>query len=203
LLLGLRQPSAWTALRPRAVSVAIERLRAAFATVVCDCDAEVEGQAETGSRDVEDRNALARAAIGEADVVFVVGRTGLKGTYSLARTIGCIADFGVAPTRVVPIFNGARSGPRQRARMARVLAELVTDDVRTELAMPIFVPDRDVDAALHDRRRLPSAVGDPLVGAFHAVLRHAGKKPGRSSATPPMRIVPGSLDVLGEPVDAS
>ena len=61
LLLGLRQPEAWGALRPRAIDAGVEGLRQAFQVVVADVTGDFEGEAEGGSADVEERNYLARA----------------------------------------------------------------------------------------------------------------------------------------------
>ncbi|MBA3654771.1 MAG: hypothetical protein H0W70_11350 [Actinobacteria bacterium] len=169
LLLGLRQPEAWSALRPRAIGAALASLQTAFSAVVCDCDADLEGQAQGGSVDVEERNALARSAVTRADAVFVVGAPGLKGTYSLARVIAAVADAGAAPARVVPVFNRASRSPRARARLNAALAALLPDSVRHDLAPAVFIPERDVEMCLHDRTKVPAALGDPLVGAFRAV----------------------------------
>ena len=46
------------------VEAAVASLPAPYATVVADADADVEGEAETGSIDVEDRNRCARLLTG-------------------------------------------------------------------------------------------------------------------------------------------
>jgi hypothetical protein len=202
LLLGLRRPTAWATLRPRSVSVALDRLRRAFGGVVCDCDADFEGQAEGGSLDVEERNALARVATTSASAVFAVGLPGLKGVYSLARLVGELADVGVEPGRIVPVFNRVGRGPRFRARSAAAFAALLEPWVRTDMASPVFVPDRAVDDALHDRSRLPAALASPLLGAFHAVH---GREPTTEIAVPAeaRRIQPGEVGAWAEEIGAS
>jgi hypothetical protein len=52
LLVGLRQPHAWSALRPRSVDAALEGLRRAFQVVVADVTGDFESEAEGGSADV-------------------------------------------------------------------------------------------------------------------------------------------------------
>ena len=79
LLLGLRRHRDWTALRPRALAVALDGLRRAYRVVVSDVDPDVEGEAECGSLDVEDRNLLARTVLRDAEIVLVVGLPGLAG----------------------------------------------------------------------------------------------------------------------------
>jgi hypothetical protein len=202
LLLGLRRPAAWSALRPRAIAASVAGLRDAFGTVVCDCDADLEGQAEGGSVDVEERTALSRTAVANADVVFVVGAPGLKGVYSLARVISDVADVGVAPVRVVPIFNRARRGPRSRARLSSALAALLPDTVRNEMASAVFLPEREVDASLHNRKRLPAALGDPLVGASQAIRTLSATGPALSDPAA-RRLEPGELATWPEEVGAS
>ena len=114
LLLGLRRARAWTALRPRAVGAALGGLTSAYGTVVADSDGDLEGEAETGSMDVEERHGLARAAALRADVVLVVGRPGLHGVHSLARRVHDVMALGVPPGRILPVVNQAprRAGLR-------------------------------------------------------------------------------------------
>ncbi|HZN13757.1 MAG TPA: hypothetical protein VFB78_05795 [Acidimicrobiales bacterium] len=185
LLLGLRRPAAWSALRPRAIATALDGLRVAYGTVVCDCDGDVEGQADGGSADVEERHALTRAAVTTATAVFVVGGDRLKGTYSLARLTNELVGAGVDPARVVPVFNHANRGSRGRTRITRAFVALLSNDAGNVLS-PIFVADRDVEDALHDRGRLPAALGDPLVAALSEVMSAAvapaATRPGRRLA---------------------
>ncbi len=175
LLLGLRRSASWSTLRPRAVAAALDALRRAFSIVVCDCDADLESQAQGGSLDVEERHSLARAAVTNADVVFAVGTGGLKGVYSLARVVNELIDAGVSPTRVVPVFNRVGRAPRQRSSLTAALAGLLDDAARGEMALAVFLPDRDIEHALHDRARLPPALGDPLLGAFLAINKRGSR----------------------------
>ena len=119
LLLGLRQPEAWSALRPRAIDASIEGLRRSFQVVVADVTGDVEGEAEGGSADVEERNHLARSAALHSSVVVVVGAPGMKGVYSLAAS-GAVVDrhrrvagsdrAGDQPVAAQPAEPGPRSG---------------------------------------------------------------------------------------------
>jgi hypothetical protein len=201
LLLGVRQPTAWSTLRPRAVAAAVAALRNSFDTVVCDCDSDVEGQAQGGSVDVEERNALARASVLSADIVFAVGAAGIKGVYSLARVINDVVDAGVPAGRVVPVFNRPGRGPRTRARISAALAASLSDVARDGVPSAVFLPERDVERALHDRQRLPIAIGDPLVGVVVALQRHPNHQPiARDDSA--RRIKPGELSAWREEVTA-
>src|SRR6185436_194832 len=94
LLLGLRRARYWSTLRPRAFDAAFESLRRLFGVTVCDITADFEGERDGGSVDVEERNHVARATVGLADVVFVVARPGVKGMHALVRVLGELAATG-------------------------------------------------------------------------------------------------------------
>jgi hypothetical protein len=204
LLLGLRRARGWAALRPRSVEAAFDGIRGAWSLLVCDTDADLEGEAETGSVDMEERHALARTAVAQADVVFAVGLPGVKGTHSLVRVLGDLVDFGVPPPRVVPVVNRAPRGHRGRAEVAQVCAVVPARPSPGAsasngpgpdgLCPPVFLPERRVDDALRDGVALPSSLSGPLVAAFDGVLQrlgplHAGAERGQG----PARVVPGTL----------
>lgn len=175
LLLGLRQARQWPTLRPRAVEAAVDSLRVGFRIVVCDADADVEGEEDSGSADIEDRHILARTTARQADVVFVVGVPGMKGLHSLVRVLHDLRSFGVAPERLVPVVNRAPRSRRARAEIDRVLHTLLTPtNGRRALAGALFLPERRVDEALRDGTRLPHVLTAPLAGAYHAVREQAG-----------------------------
>jgi hypothetical protein len=187
LLLGLRQAKHWPALRPRSFEAAFDAVRRAWATVVCDTDADVEGEKDCGSVDVEDRNVMARACLGRVDAVVVVGLPGLKGAHSLIRVVNGLLAFGVDARRIVPVVNRAPRSLRARSELARALAGLVG----TPLASPVFVPDRRLDDLLRDGGRLPPVVCAPLARACLAVLESV--EPRRTTPPQPELITPGSL----------
>ncbi|HEX2062981.1 MAG TPA: hypothetical protein VHE80_01030, partial [Acidimicrobiales bacterium] len=181
LLLGLRRAPAWAAMRPRAFGAAFEALVSAFGVVVCDGDADFEGEDEGGSIEVEERNLMARTAASRADVVFAVGLPGMKGLHSLVRVLRELTDFGVPAERVVPVLNRAPKSPGARAQLTAALAALASRHGDSGTPGPIFVPDRRVEELLHDGLRLPPAMTEPVRGAFAAV---AG--PGLRGASAPL-----------------
>jgi hypothetical protein len=168
LLLGLRRHRDWTVLRPRAVGAALDGLLAAYAFVVADADADLEGEPETGSIDVEERNTPARAACARADLVAVVGAGDTKGVHALARTVRQLLDHGVPADRVQPVVNrAARRRPAGRAAVTAALGELVGAPV----ASPLFVPEqRRLEAALRGGDPLPPAVAGAVADAVHGRL---------------------------------
>lgn len=199
LLLGLRRARSWSALRPRAVEAAVDGLARSFRVVVCDCDGDVEGEAEGGSVDVEDRNAMARAATAAADVVFAVGVPGVKGVHSLVRLIGDLMATGVEGGRIVAVVNRAPRNQRARAELSRAIAAL-TPSRRTGLAAPVFLPERPPDDALRDGSRLHSSLGAPLARAFEAVVARSTAI-ARVGAEPQL-VAPGTLGHCTEEADA-
>ena len=190
LLLGLRQTRAWSTLRPRAFGAAFDSLRRAYRVTVCDADADLEGEEEGGSMDVEERHVMARTAAAQADVVFAVGLPGMKGLHSLVRVLNELRAFGVSPRIMVPVVNRAPKGPRARSELTAALAALTVPSLEAEsLPSTVFLPERRVDDSLRDGTRLPDALTEPLVGAFTAVAVHGATAP----AGEPQRVQPGSL----------
>jgi hypothetical protein len=190
LLLGLRRRRDWAALRPRAVDAALDGLRRTYRHVVADVDPEVDGERECGSIEVEERNALARAVAGRADVVVVVGLGDLKGLHGLLRCVADLADYGVPPERLLPVVNRAPRSPRARAELTRAFTELARGFLDpSTVASPVFVAQqRRLEEALRDGARLPAALGRPLAGAVEAVATRAG-----DAERAPEAIRPGSL----------
>jgi len=181
LLLGLRRARMWPALRPRAVEAAVDSLRVGWRVVVCDTDADVEGENDCGSIDVEERHVLARTATRVADVVLVVGLPGVKGVHALRRVLHELQDAGVDGGRIVPVVNRAPRNRRARAEIVQAL----------DRAGAVFLPERRVDEAFRDGVRLPAALSAPLVGAYLAVRERMGAV----DAPMPQPVQPGSLAV--------
>lgn len=193
LLLGLRRARFWPVVRPRAFGAALESLRAAYDVVVCDTDADFEGEDDAGSADVEDRNTMSRTAARHAGAVLAVGVPSMKGLHSLVRVIHEVVALGVSPARVVPVVNRAPRGARHRAALAAAVAELVgTLPGEACLTSPLFLPERNVDDILRDGVRLPRQLCAPLAAATLAVWEQAG--PAVTGADmEPTPLLPGSL----------
>ena len=201
LLLGLRRPRHWVLLRPLALDRALDSLQALAEVVVADIEADVEGEAETGSVDVEDRNLLARAALARADLVVFVAEASMKGVYATARYLDELLAFGVPADRIVPVLNRSPRSPRRRAELTATLAELVrgrAGAAAAELTNPLHLPDRPVESALRDGSALPGALSRSLARVVSARLAEVGTA-GRSTAAPePVAVQPGSLGDLDD-----
>lgn len=212
LLLGLRRPEGWSALRPRAVDAAVRGLRRSFQFVVADVDGDFEGESDGGSSDVEERNHLARTAALHSTVVVAVGLPGMKGVHSLARLVRSLVAAGVQPQRILPVTNRSPRSPRARAEISRAFASL-TDPaslglgspgrgpVAPAVAGPVPLPERKVEDCLRDGAQLPAPLVDPLKNAVVALSqRLADAEPAEPL---PVRISPGSLGGWSETASPS
>jgi len=203
LLLGLRQARFWATLRRRAVEATFDSLQRAYRVVVCDTDADLEGEDDGGSIDVEERHVMARTAATRASAVFAVGLPSMKGVHALVRVMADLLAFGVPVGRIVPVVNCAPRSPRARAGLTATLAELLAPAVARAapdsveaMATPVFLMERKVDGDLHDGARLPAVLGASLAGAFAAVLdRSTTVRP----TDVPERVRPGSLGRWADP----
>jgi hypothetical protein len=197
LLLGLRRHRDWTALQPRACGAALDSLCRTYRHVVADVDADVEGDEQCGSADVEDRNSLARQTLGCAELVLAVGVPGIAGVHSQLRVIRDLLELGVEPGRIVPVINRAPRSPRQRAEIGGALTGLLTATApHPSLAStPVFVPERRrLAEAARDTVAPPPPLVKPLVGAVRGLLDRARHvQAPRQSDRDPVRVVPGSL----------
>ncbi|MEO5678784.1 MAG: hypothetical protein ABIS47_03860 [Acidimicrobiales bacterium] len=197
LLLGLRRPRAWSALRPRAVAAAVDGLRRAYGTVVADVEGDLEGESDTGSIEVEERHALSRTAVLGADTVLVVGRAGLHGVHGLARLVHDIVALGVHPSRIIPVVNQPPRRPGPRAEVTAALAELCSTPAGRP-APPLMLPRRKVDEAFRDGTPMPDALAGATARMAAAIVARAPDLHADEAIDPsaPRLVRPGSLGAL-------
>lgn len=203
LLLGLRRHRDWATLRPRALEAAVSSLRRAYRVVVADVEGDLEGEEQCGSIEVEDRNLLARTAVGTASVVVVVGLGGPKGVHATVRLLGDVLEHGVVPDRTLTVVNRAPRKPGQRAELTRAIGELTRSlPGGGALPSPLFVPERRrVDDLVRDGHRLPQAIGAPITAAVAALLDVEPVAPLEPVRDEPVPVVPGSLGTWSETAD--
>ena len=157
---------------------------------MADVTGDVEGEAEGGSVDVEERNHLARSAVLQSSVVVAVGAPGMKGIHSLAGLVRSLTGIGVSAARIVPVVNRSPRNPRGLAAL------LAQSESGAALAGPVHVPERKLEDFLRDCNPLPAAVVEPLVRAVRAVSeRQADAAPAQAGAS---LITPGSLGSWSE-----
>ncbi len=200
LLLGLRRHRDWTAIRKRALDAAVDGLLRSYRLIVADVDSDVEGESETGSIDVEDRNLMARTTIRRADLVIVVGQASPKGLHAMSRTIRGLSEFGVDCPRLIAVINRSPRAPHRRAEASQALAMLIDCAEGLEhVPNPIFLADRrDIDSAIHDGVRLPVGFGRPLHDEVTRRLDEATTVHTPRVDTDPVAVIPGSLGAWSE-----
>ena len=196
LLLGLRRHRDWSAVRPRAFAAGLDGLRRSFRMVVADVAADVEGEASTGSVDVEERNVIARSTLLAADLVVVVGRPGLSGLHALLRCVDDLLHHGVVGEAVLPVCNRAPRRPSARAEITSAFGALLRrGSIDPGVPSPLFLPERrQLEEALRDGVPLPHGWGAPLASAVQAILdRRPDVDPGQPDEEQLVPIRPGSL----------
>jgi hypothetical protein len=191
LLLGLRRAREWSSLRPRAFTSAITSLLRTFTVTVADVDADVDGEEETGSADIEDRNLMSRTAMAHADLAVVTGSTSVCGVHALARTVSDLLAYGVEGPRILPVVNRAPRNPRQRAEIARALSELVAGaEGASFVPSPVFVAERRrLDDCIRDAVPFPRAFVASVGAAVSGALDHLDRR----RPAEPQPIAAGSL----------
>ncbi len=157
LLLGLRRHRDWTAIGPRAFETSLAGMARSYRLVVADISNDFEGERETGSQDVEDRNHMARTVAKQADLVLVVGVATTKGIHSLTRCVRELTALNVDAARIVAVFNRTPRNPRRQLDVASALHSLLDrDNHGISVGDPIFIGERgDIEEALRDGTRLP------------------------------------------------
>jgi len=163
LVCGLRRRQEWVVLGAAVAEQVVDVLRRAHRHLVADVSPELEGRAETGSLDVEDRNALARAVVGHASAVVVVGRGTTTGLPRLVRLCAELDHHGIDRRRVRPVLNGA---PRRTAA-TRATADLLDDLVGDGWPPAVTLPhDRRVERRLREAAPLPRRFVDRATAAL-------------------------------------
>ncbi|MCY4457234.1 MAG: hypothetical protein OXB90_04690 [Acidimicrobiaceae bacterium] len=204
LLLGLRRHRDWTAIRPRSFETSLQGMLRSYRLVVADINNDFEGERDTGSQDVEDRNHMARTVAMGADLVVVVGVATTKGIHSLTRTVRELIALNVNSDRIVAVFNRSTRNPRRQADAADALATLLARHNETlSIGDPVFFSERtDIEEALRDGVRLPTAAAKSLHRQINNRLV-ALSRPQQSPELVPMLeavpVVPGSLGHYNDP----
>jgi hypothetical protein len=195
LLLGLRRHRDWTTVRPRAAAAALASLRRSHRVVVADVDADLEGDDDVGSADVEDRNTLARTAVSQASVVLVVGEPGVTRLHALVRRVEHLIEHGAEPARIVLVLNHAPRSPRARAELTRGVAALLGDVTGGDrLGSPLHLPERrGLDELIRDARRLPASLATPLTRVVVGLLELEEAGPAVDRGHEPVPVAAGSL----------
>lgn len=194
LLPGLRHHRQWTTLAAAPVQAALSGLLAAATHVVADIDADLEGEADTGSLDVEDRNLLARSAVALAEVVVAIARPTPTGLADLTVLVDDLRRAGVAPDRVVVAITTSTDHPRVRDRATDQVADALTALPGAIACVP-YQPG--VVASVASIGPFPEAIARPVHLAVEAILRSHARRP-PVDLLAPQRIRPGELGLQAQ-----
>lgn len=182
LLLGQRRNRDSAAMAPLSTAAAIDGLRRSYATVVADVDATIDGEAETGSLDIELFNAAQRHAMTVASAVVVVSTPGMRGVRRLAVLLSSLDRFGVPASRVVPLWNHAPRRAPARAALTRLTAELNPMD--GPVHPPLFARHvRLLEDVHHAVGSIPDALVSSPASAVRALVADQGPR-GRTLPEP-------------------
>lgn len=199
LLLGLRRPRDWVSLRSRAFHAALDGLCRSSRIVVADTDDDLEGEAETGSFDIEDRNLMARTATTQADLVVLTATASITGVHGLVRALDDLRSHGVSGDRTVMVINRAPRSVKARAELTRTVANLAGSADRADPPIgPVYIAERrGIDAVHRDLAPIPKTITEPLTASVREVLDRLPNR-GQEVADPePQPVVPGSLGSWG------
>ena len=196
VLPGLRRHRDWTTLRRRAARAALGSIRRSFDLIVADTDADLEGEKQTGSIDIEDRNQLARDLTTKADLVVLTARAGVTGVSRAMEIIRDLVELEVDTRRILLVVLCAPRSKRLRSDLTRSIRSLLTETLPDRpFPTPVMVPlRRDLEPFLHDGAPLPqSAVGSVASAVDHLLASSEPVTTLDDRVDLPMAIVPGHL----------
>ena len=196
VLPGLRRHRDWTILRRRATVAALASLRDTFDVVIADTDTDLEGEAQTGSIDIEDRNVLARELVVTADIIVLTARAGVAGTSRSIQTFRDLIELGVDSRRILLVVLSAPRSTRRRSELVRTITSLVNEVFPDHpIPVPVMVPiRRDLEPFFHDGAPPPKSVLGSISTAIAQLFADIGPLPHRASTDQtPIAILPGHL----------
>lgn len=175
LLLGQRRNRDSAAMAPLSTAAAIDGLRRSYEVVVADVDATIDGEAETGSIEIEHFNAAQRHALRVASVVVVVTSPGMRGIRRLAMLLSTLGRFGVPSSRVLPIWNHSPRRAAARATLTRLTAEI--NPMEGTLHPPLFIKHvRILEDVHHAVGRIPSVLFESPTSAIGTIIDAQGSR---------------------------
>ena len=196
VLPGLRRHRDWSTLRRRSTLAALKSILNAYDIVVADADSDLEGEEQTGSIDIEDRNFLARELATNADLIVLTARAGISGLSRSLQTFRDLVDLGVETERVLLVVIGAPRSTRQRSGLTRITLRLFNEAIPSHsLPTPVMVPiRRDLEPFLHDGSAPPRSALGSISAAVAELLDRIEPSGTRPNFQPtPVAIVPGHL----------
>ena len=196
VLPGLRRHRDWSTLRRRTTLAALASIHRSYDVVVADVDSDFEGETETGSIDIEDRNLLAREFATNADLIVLTTRAGVSGLSRSLQILRDLIEIGVDTERVLLVVLGAPRSTRHRSELSRTVRRLLNEAAPTRsIPTPVMVPiRRDFEPFIHDGTPPPRSALGSITSAVSELLQQLGPSdsPPVFEATP-IAIIPGHL----------
>jgi hypothetical protein len=175
---------------------ALTSIHRSFDFIVADTDCDFEGEPETGSIDVEDRNLLSRELAGNADLVVLTARAGTSGLSRTLRVLRDLVELGIETERILLVILGAPRSTRHRSELSRSVLRLFDEAFPSHaLSTPVMVPiRRDLEPFIHDGSPPPrSALGSITAAVSERLLQLDPKNSRPMFHATPIAIIPGHL----------
>ena len=194
LVPGLRRHRDWTSLGTHAVGASVVSLRRTCQLLIADIDPDFEGESETGSFDIGDRNSLSRIITRSADAILVTGRPDLVGVSRLVRIISDLIELGVGAGRIRIVMLGGGRRALGTGETRRAIEQLLRELQPSHNPPPTAFLDfpKGLDSLLLDARPLPELFVNSLRSIVDSVLGSEWPTPATSD---PIPIAPGSLGI--------
>ncbi|MEX2533321.1 MAG: hypothetical protein WD360_05105 [Nitriliruptoraceae bacterium] len=149
LVLGMRQPLQWVSLRGDRANRVIATLRDGDGWLVCDVDADLDTQQDTGSVGVGDRHRFTTDVLAYADVVVLVADASLMGVFRGVELCAAVVQACRDTVPIVAVINRARKGAafRRAARFTAAFEALALTQKRVPqlvsvVSVPVFGADQ-------------------------------------------------------------
>ena len=196
VLPGLRRHRDWSTLRRRTTLATLASIHRSYDVVVADIDSDLEGETETGSIDIEDRNLLARELATNADIIVVTTRAGVSGLSRSLQTLRDLIELGVDTERVLLVVLGAPRSTRQRSELNRTIRRLLHEAAPTHsIPTPVMVPiRRELEPFIQDGTPPPRSALGSITSAVLELLQQLGPTdPHPAFQSTPVAVIPGHL----------
>lgn len=173
LVLGMRQPLQWVALRGERARQVVATLRDGEGWLVCDIDADLDTEQDTGSIGVGDRHRFTTDVLAQCAAVVVVADASLMGVFRGVELCAAVARFCGEAVPVVVVINRVKKGDalRPSARFSAAFEALTAAHQTARkptavVTVPVFAADR-----CHlEVRAFPHRMATHVTGPLTAVL---------------------------------
>lgn len=114
VIAGAPKHNLWTTWSRSRVERVIDGLRDAYRIIVADVDHDIEGEAESGALEIEERNVLARTILSNADHIVLTIANSISGFARGVNIVNELKDFGCDIDALTIVLNESRRNPFNR-----------------------------------------------------------------------------------------